>query len=263
MSPAVRTLHVPGAKALESIRVRAQAVLVEWAREWMSGWQENTSRIELQVAALDVASGPTAAEYVAVRSASGCLWYRRDWADRAAFARCVVGPALMQRSACADDWVIGVVERAWQTLTHALCAELLGPPVAPGEETVAVELPESLFAFGSGAVQLSCEALGLFAIADRAVWRTVPPSERAVTARPALTPVDHAARRAAVRLDVMLGSVEVELPKVLDLRGGDILRLPQRLDQPLTVVCAGKPLARAVLGEIDGCRGVQLVTDPP
>jgi hypothetical protein len=128
---------------------------------------------------------------------------------------------------------------------------------------VLVELPENLRDFGSGAVQLSCEALGLFAIADRAVWRSVPPSERAAVARPALTPVDRAASRAAVRLDVMLGSVEVELPKVLDLREGDILRLPQRLDQPLAVVCAGKPLAHAVLGEVHGRRGAQLVAGRP
>lgn len=76
-----------------------------------------------------------------------------------------------------------------------------------------------------------------------------------------LTPLDRAVQRTRVALDIMLGSVEVELPKLLDLRCGDVLRLPQRLDQRIAVLCAGRPLARAVLGETQGRKCVQLLAD--
>jgi flagellar motor switch/type III secretory pathway protein FliN len=121
-------------------------------------------------------------------------------------------------------------------------------------------LPASLFEFGAGAVYFSCEQLGLYAIADHSIWRAVPPNDRARTARPKLTPVDQAVKRPTARIDVVLGAVELDLSNMLDLRNGDVLRLPQRLDEGLSVLCEGQLLARGALGERDGRVSVQLIS---
>jgi flagellar motor switch protein FliM len=80
---------------------------------------------------------------------------------------------------------------------------------------------------------------------------------------PKQTALDQAAARARMRLDAMLGSVEVELPKLLDLRCGDVLRLPLRLDQRICVLCEGIPLAHAALGETQGRKGMQVIARHP
>jgi flagellar motor switch protein FliM len=49
----------------------------------------------------------------------------------------------------------------------------------------------------------------------------------------------------------------------MDLRCGDVLRLPQRLDQGIAVLCEGKMLAHALLGETQGRKSVQLFADLP
>lgn len=260
MSAPVRPIHLAGARTLAAIHARAEAALREWARDWTSGGLANAEQADLRVADFGRdALGARAPEYVCVRSDSGCIWFRRNAVDRAAFARSVVGVELMPRGACADDWVAGVVEQAWQSLTRALGASLIGPLVAVDVEPAPQALPEDLFAIGSGAIELSCELLGWHAIADRAIWRSVPPPERAAPVQSVPTPLDRAGQGASVCLEVVLGEVELELPKVLDLRCGDVLRLPQRLEQPLAVLCSGRPVGRAVLGERRGHRAVQII----
>lgn len=260
MNAAVRPIHIPGAAALEALRQRAQAALDGWAREWVRGWT-----IGQQAAALHLDTACNAVrlqihEFEAVRSGAGCIWFRGNAADRLSFGRAVVGAELMRDARCVDDWIAGLVEGAREARNHALWSGLLGVQALDPLPAGASEPPEQLFAFGSGAVQLSCDALGLFAIADSAAWRCVPPIERANAQRlPKPAALERAASRAKVRLDVMLGSVEVELPKLLDLRCGDVLRLPQRLDQGIAVLCEGKPLARAALGEAQGRKCVQVI----
>ena len=61
-----------------------------------------------------------------------------------------------------------------------------------------------------------------------------------------------------VHIQATLGDVEIELPKVMDLCRGDVLRLAVRLDQPLTLACEGKPFAHAALGEAAGRKAVQI-----
>jgi flagellar motor switch/type III secretory pathway protein FliN len=262
VSAPVRPIHLPGAKALASVRQRTQTALVAWARQWVSGWQESDQRITaLQVSAAEGVAQSPADEYEALRSATGCVWFRRAAGDRVSLSRAVVGTELMSRTACVDDWIAGIADQAWGTRNRALCLELLGAPVGTATPASESELPASLFAFGSGAVQLSCEPLGLLAIVDSAVWLSVPPMERTTHPLPKLAPLEQAAQRAAVRLEVVLGNVEVELGHVLDLRCGDVLRLQQQLDQSMAVLCEGKPLARAVLGESQGRKSVRIVTN--
>jgi flagellar motor switch protein FliM len=103
--------------------------------------------------------------------------------------------------------------------------------------------------------------MGLHAIADAGVWRLVPPAERMAAHQPALVSLDRAAQSARLRLEVMLGDAELELPKVMDLRVGDVLRLSARLHEPLTVSCEGRPFARALLGVADGRKAIQFTVE--
>lgn len=261
MSAAVRPIHVPGAAARESLRQRAQAALDAWAREWVSadpGGAQPT--MVLQVCPVHEGDRSRDHErYDALRTETGVIWFRCTHDDRFTFDTAVAGAGLMADGSHADEWIAGVTDDAWGARNHALCSALLGSPVRD-ERTI----PPSagLLALGSGAVELSCEALGLHALADSGVWRSVPPSERAAASPlPKLTPLDRAVQRTKVALDIMLGSVEVELPKLLDLRCGDVLLLPQRLDERIGVLFVGRPLARAVLGETQGRKCVQLLAD--
>lgn len=261
MNAAARPIYVPGAAAFDSLQQRAQAALDAWSREWVSGCASGAQPVAtLQVCAASDRARPQPHEYYdAVRTETGCMWFRCSAADRLSFAGAVVGAELMRGSAYADDWIAAVADGAWDTRNRALCSALLGAPVS---DALTASVSASLFAFGSGAVRLSCDMLGLHAIADSVIWRSVPPTKRAVAHRlPKLTPLDRAAQRAMAPLDIMLGSVEVELPKLLDLRCGDVLRLPQRLDQGIAVLCDSKPLARAVLGETQGRKCVQVFSN--
>jgi len=261
----VRPIHLPGAAALELLRARAQAALDGWAAEWVVGWGGDA----LQADALQLRVAPTEAVqsvplgFEALCAEAGCIWFGCGAADRSELGRAVVGAELMPGAVCADDWIADAVDRAWEARNRALCTALLGAPSSEAWPASPTALPAQLFAVGSGAVQLSCDAIGLQAIADGGVWQAMPPGERSSAQRlPAPAALSQAARRATARLEVVLGSVELELPKLLDLRCGDVLRLPQRLDEQLAVLCDGKPLAHAMLGEAQGRKCVQLFSLP-
>lgn len=260
MSDAARPIHLPGANALDTVRQRAQAALDAWAHEWVSARAGQEQKITVVGIDTVLDDAPAVADYEALRTEIGCMWFRFGDTDRATFARAVLGSDLMLGARCADDWVAKVVERARATCMRALCMALVGAP--PGDESSirVTPIPAELFAFGSGAVRLSCDSLGLHAIVDGGVWRGVPPASRpASTGRTSFVPLDRAVQEARMRLEVVLGSVEIELPTLLGLQRGDVLRLPQRLEQAIAVLCDGKPLGRAALGELRGCKAVQFV----
>ena len=259
----VRSIYFPGTAALEMLRERAHAALAAWAREWVRGWAVEAN----PVAALQVHADTDKARahgdvYEAVPGAEGCAWFRRGSLDQIRLGRAVVGPDLMSAAEGVDDWIDTVIGRATDARNQALCAALLGVSTAGRLSDRPSPLPDSLFAVGSGAIVLTCEALGLHAIADNAVWRNVPPIERVHPRhRRKLTPLEEAARRTSFRLEVQLGAVEVDLPELLDLRCGDVLRLPQRLDRGMTVLCGRTPLARVTLGATHGRKCVQFVSE--
>jgi len=260
---AARPIHLPGTAALALLRERAQAALGEWAREWVSGQPACGNPVEnLGLYSVTSAGRAHGDEYEAVGGDAGCIWVRRGVADITALGRAVVGAELWPGTGAADDWIADVVDQARAARDRALCSALFGTVVAGLSPARSGELPGHLFAVGSGAVELSCELLGLNAIADAAVWRAVPPTERQqLRSLPRLAPLNVAVRRAGVRLEVVLGSVEVDLPQLLDLRCGDVLRLSQRLDLGITVLCEGKPLGRAALAQLQGRKCVQLLAN--
>jgi hypothetical protein len=251
MSETVRPIHIPGVTALSSLRQRVHEALVSWSRDWAGD-------APLEISVSSPPQSDSCKDYEVVRNAAGCIWFRCGEPERRDVGRAVVGAELMPRGSHADDWIASVVDQARHARDIVVFASLLGD-VGMGEPVPSNALPPaSVFAPGSGAVQFSCPFLGLHAIASAAVWKSVPPLERRANVSP-LTPLDRAAENTSVRLEVLLGTVEVELPKLLDLNPGDILRLPRRLEQPLDVMCDGRYVARAELGEVSGRRGVQLV----
>ena len=252
MSAPVRPLRLPGATALEALRQRAQDALDGWAREWVSGGDpRHAATVRLHAA--DTGRPGHDGRHELVRSEHGGLWLRCGADDRAAFARAVLGSGPDPL----DDWSRRALDAAQDACRRALGGALLGTAdlhIAPAEE-----VPAALFAFGAGSVQVSCAGFGLHAIADAGVWHAMPPPDRAVgSGLSGLVPLDRAARGAAARISVPLGQVDIEIGRLLDLRRGDVLRLPQRLDRRFAVLCDGRPLAHAVLGEFRGRRGVQV-----
>jgi flagellar motor switch/type III secretory pathway protein FliN len=258
MSDPVRSIHLPSATAQEALRQRAQVAFDEWARSWARNCADGAPHVQIET--LTTAMNSRQHEYEVMQAGPGRIWFRTGKFDRAAFARAVVGPALMLDASPVDEWVQMAVNRAREARNLSLCVALFGGTLFDSRAH-STTLPSSLFAFGSGAMVVRCEPLGCFAIVDGAVWRSVPPSERgSAQRRSELTPIERAVDGGRVRLEIELGNIELAVPRLLDLQPGDVLRVPERLDQGITVCSGGKPLARAVLGQRGGRKCVQIVS---
>jgi hypothetical protein len=188
--------------------------------------------------------------------AHGRLWIRCRPVDRRAWLRASLGEGFCTADdAPADAWAAAVADEGWQARNAALCEALTG--AAPSEPADGPD--EALHALGSGAVQIEAPALGLFALADPGVLRHVPPRPSAGTwAGPPRMPLERAAARAGVVLDVSVGRVEIGLRTLLELRPGDVLRLPTRLDDTLPLGPAAAPPLRCALGESAGRAAVRI-----
>jgi hypothetical protein len=264
MSAAVRPIQLPGAAAVKELQERTGAALIAWGRQWLGNAEgEECPMLQtLRIRAVAPSSNQNADRYELVQAACGSIWFRCNDDDLARFAMEVVGEEPLADATRADDWVAIVAERAREARNRALHSALLGATVSEQTSQPIGALPADLFAFGSGAVEIVCDRIGLYAIADSGVWRCVPPTSRIGAHRPAnVTPLDRATRTAHAQVEVILGSVELELPKLMDLRRGDVLRLPQRLDQSIAVRIEGKPLLRAELGEARGRKAVRIGAD--
>lgn len=260
MTPAVRPFCVWGEAGLERVRRCVHETLQAWARDWRGVTPGATpGPLEVQVMALDSTLAPPPGELEAVHGAAATLWVRRRASDRSACAEAVVGADLLPGGSAADDWVAQALDRAWSVRNRALCQALLGERAPEVVSPPPQAVPAELFAVGSGALQIRCDVLGLHALVDRHVMRDTPPAERG-RAAPRLAPtvsIEQAIGPARLRVEALLGSVELELEQLLDLRRGDVLRLPQRLDRPLSLTCEDRPLAGVRLGEAHGLLAVQ------
>jgi len=258
MTKPVRSIHLPGATVLESLRERASAVLQSWGREWIAGWSAHATALgNLRVTAPVEPREPGDSW-----EQFGGIWFRCGLAETEELASSITGEPQTTGSGLADDWMRDLVDRAWRSRNEMLSAGLAGRAVDGAPLQVTSALPSGLFEFGSGAVEISCKPLGLDAIADNTVWRTIAPPARARDSnRNRLVPLETALRahRTNARLDVMLGSVDLELASLSDLRCGDVLNLPSRLDEGITVLCEGRPLTRALLGAVRGRKCIRLL----
>jgi hypothetical protein len=242
------------ARMLETVRECAQSALAAWGAEWLGAAPP-------PLAATLAAAPPRHETFEPWRGERGGLWIRWEAADDARLVEAVAGPSALRGPLFADEWIAQVARRARRRRNAVLCAALAGGSAGEPAEAATMRLPRALFTPGAGTVRLEGPELGLVAFVERAAWQGLPRAGRdaAAQALPAPAPLEAALAGAALRLDVMLGSVELELPRILQLRCGDVLRLPRRLDEPLQVSCAGQPVASALLGERHGRRSVQLL----
>lgn len=61
-----------------------------------------------------------------------------------------------------------------------------------------------------------------------------------------------------VRLEVFVGSAQVDVEKLFSLRKGDSLVLDTELDAPVTLQLDGKPVARGHLVAVGDCFGLKI-----
>ena len=253
MSAAVRALQLPGRHALDSLAQRLSQALQPWCARWcvpLAG----ASAVQAEAAERLPGDEP----FVELLGAGGRVWLRRSDADLQALARVVFGEAVQAQDHVDDAWAQDLLAQAGTQLGEHIAQTLVG-------ELQATQLrhpPAELFALGAGTTRLACPALGIVLLADAGALLHVPPRPRDAAARRArpLVPLLDAARQAALPLAVELGSVELDLARLLELQPGDVLCLPTRLGDPLPVTLAGLPLARASLGQLGRHKAVQLAS---
>jgi flagellar motor switch protein FliN/FliY len=62
-----------------------------------------------------------------------------------------------------------------------------------------------------------------------------------------------------VRLEVLVGSAQIDVERLFSLRKGDTLRLDTELDAPVILQLDGKPVARGHLVAVGDCFGLKIV----
>lgn len=248
-APTARPLRLVGAQALRAIELRLLSALLPWAQDWLPA---PAAEPTLRLQAVPRGALP-AGRHELHANQSGRVWFRHAEADARALATALLGaPPARHANDAVFDAALADARRA----RNRAIAELL---IGPHDDPVEAPLDPALAAFGSGALQIEGEAIGLAAFADEGVLRHVPPLEGARAALPRLVPLEQTLHRAPLQLEVTLGSVELELGPLLGLGVGDVIRLPTRLDELLAVSAGGHRLAGGRPGEHRGQRAVQLL----
>jgi hypothetical protein len=191
----------------------------------------------------------------------GHLWFRCERDDMLNLGRSLFG-SYPGNEGEFPAWIEKIILCARDDFRKAISKVLLGDGLVAASRVSSEAMPRSIFQSGSGAVQIVCPESGLYVVADMDIWknRSLVLAGASSRALPPLSALEGALIRKTATLEVVLGGVQVELSMLLNLCCGDVLRLPNRLDDSLTVLCEGVPLARAHLGEVRGQVGVQLVS---
>jgi hypothetical protein len=167
-----------------------------------------------------------------------------------------VGQALFAHPGEPGTLAAEVAARAVDDLLHRLCKALTLPEIGAHDTPPAV-----MGKPWSGAVVL------VITVCDQTLVLLLAPAQsRALFARPA-----HAADRAPtcpvadaleIELRAMLAPFTLPIDALRGLQAGDVLRMPHRLDQPLTLQGSGVRDIPAWLGEKDGARAMLLSSNP-
>jgi flagellar motor switch/type III secretory pathway protein FliN len=259
MKPAERPFLLVGESACSIPRERAQAALDAWLANWSRSSESQRVSVHAVGDCADCELGRcklNGARYEEVAGTRVKIWVRRDEVARSELGRTVLGEALIDELGSSGAWVTEVLDAARDACQRTLSEALTG--ASPRKDfTWLDKLPASLFALGSGALHIHCQALDLHLYADAPAWRdALPPRVR--RGAPPLAALADAIRDGNARLEVRLGEVDMELSKITDLRSGDVLRLPQPLAGGISVLCEGQRLASGSLGEMLGQKCVQL-----
>ena len=262
MSEAVRPFRLPGATTLEQLRSPTMAVLDVWAAHWIEE-RESDVGATLQIESLEAAEAREEGAYSLWRGEFGRIWFSESTDQNALLGSSIAGATLFPHGAPVDDWIAGALISARNARNRALCGVLMGACAADAYPRLVPTLPAELFAPGSGALRMTCRQYGLDAVMEAGAWMRLPPQDRiaATTRLPGVKPLDLAASDAIVRLNVLLEGADVDALTLFDLREGDVLRLSHKLEEGVIVACGGARLARALLGERQGKRSVQVLAD--
>lgn len=262
MSAPARPIELVGTSVLQSLREAVAPELKAWAQDWLPG---SCGELELAATALEASQLDTVSQvgpWECTATERGSVWFNAAKLKQRRLAHVMLGgDAFAGAGPELDSWTQRLVAQALVAQRRALGAVLLTPVVATSQ-WLEEALPRRLLRFGEGAIRLSCDRVGLEAVVDAPAWRELLGRAFSVPPRGGLTPLEAAACTGTVELGVVVGQVDVELAKVLDLRSGDVLRLPRRLDERLMVECDGRPLAEASLGERGGKLCMQLHPQP-
>ncbi len=250
MSPDVRPLRFVSAHARGAVELRVLSALLAWMHDWIpNGAPEPALRVRAE---LDAAAMAAAADLHA--TANGRVWFRRSDADDCALAAALLGAAALPKLPT-DPVFAGALAQARRARNRAVAQALVG-----AHEDAVESVPDpALRAFGAGALQIECETVGLSLLADGGVLRQVPPREVGLRSATPAVALERTLANAPVRVEVDLGSVEIELASLLELGRGDVIRVPTRLTEGALVHIDGAAIGRASLGTHEGRRAVQLV----
>lgn len=245
-------LHFWRADQLRELDRLLEMALLSWAGDW--GLAQSLVRVSCHRAGADDA----ATDGIALRGQEGMLAHFRSETWAAALVRELFGAAIDPcgipgevAGACIDD--------AMRRLAH-----VLGMPGARRERTPPPRLRRGTW---RGEVQAALPFGGVLllnAAAAEACLRRRGMAARPRRSLPADAPVAMPLLRAAagqrVSLRAQLEPCEVDLGVLQDLRPGDVLRIPHRLDAPLQLRTeAGTALFSGYLANSRGRKVLELV----
>jgi flagellar motor switch protein FliN/FliY len=267
MSASVRPIHIPGAAACEALRRRVQAALDEWSLEWVCRQGGEAPRATVQIRTVYEGMSGSADEYETAGEVAALAWFRCRDADCAGFARAVTGQPLAAGPA-ADEGLGQAIELARRARNRALCAALIGEAMPAIEVALGSTPPATVFAMGSGAVELSCPAVGLHMIVDGSIWQRLRTSRRdeqrlcAVggepDGEPAVRSVLPLLGSVKLNVAVRVGNAEVSVAELFEMKQGAVLVLDRTVEAPLDILVDGHVVARGTLVAVGEHFGVRI-----
>ena len=267
MSASVRPIHIPGAAACEALQRRVQAALDAWSLEWVCPQGGEVPRATVQMSTVYEGMSGLADEYETAGDVAALAWFRCRDADCASFARAVTGQPLAAGLA-ADEGLGQAIDLARCARNRALCAALIGEAVPAIEVALCSSPPATVFAMGSGAIELSCPAVGLHMIVDGSIWQCLRTSRRdeqrlcAVggepDGKPAVRSVLPLLGSVKLNVEVRVGSAEVSVAELLEMKQGAVLVLDRTVEAPLDILVDGHVVARGTLVAVGEHFGVRI-----
>ncbi|NML42930.1 hypothetical protein HHL11_04150 [Ramlibacter sp. G-1-2-2] len=227
-------------------------VLTDATESWLAAWTAQRSALRVHCRLPVAADLQEQAAYVFGGSDGAGAWLGSRSADEAVLAG-LLFPGSTRTGAMAR----AVLERFRADGLQRLATVLgLTSPASCVEAP-----PEGVAVPGSGAVTAEWAAplpwRLVIGAAAAAPWRSRPGASTARCAGP-LAAVHEALFQREFVLQVELQGCELQLGALRDLRPGDVIRLPHRLEAPANVRQEGRTLFSAHLGRQGGAKAVEL-----
>jgi len=256
----VRPFFLMGASELEAVQVVVSPALASWAEEWLA---RDGDAVVNDIVALAVdAAGPSMTEESWRESVAG-LWFNEAADGDQLLGAAVTGASWATDGFDSDPWLGKMLSQARETRNRAVRLAL-GLPLDPDYRSgPARPLPFGVLQPGSGAVRIMWPGVGLDAVASALVLNPILRSAASRVPRgiSPLQPLSTATLHASAHVIATLGSIEIDAGTLLDFRAGDVLRLARHLGDAVDVTCGGVTLCRAHLGQLDGRKAVQLLSN--